>query len=59
MALCMFPLFMVIVFDIFLCLVQVADGTKHLPHLWDLCTNEIVVRSAKHILKVISVFSNT
>lgn len=33
---------------------QVADGTKHLPHLWDLCSNEIVVRSAKHILKVIS-----
>ncbi|KAM7512311.1 hypothetical protein LguiB_011186 [Lonicera macranthoides] len=30
---------------------KVADGTKHLPHLWDLCTNEIVVRSAKHILK--------
>ncbi|XP_075660257.1 clustered mitochondria protein-like isoform X1 [Castanea sativa] len=27
------------------------DGTKHLPHLWDLCSNEIVVRSAKHILK--------
>ncbi|GLT84166.1 hypothetical protein SLE2022_024130 [Rubroshorea leprosula] len=30
---------------------KVANGTKHLPHLWDLCTNEIVVRSAKHILK--------
>uniref|UniRef100_A0A2N9FHE4 Clu domain-containing protein n=1 Tax=Fagus sylvatica TaxID=28930 RepID=A0A2N9FHE4_FAGSY len=30
---------------------KVADGTKHLPHLWDLCSNEIVVRSAKHILK--------
>ncbi|KAA8520267.1 hypothetical protein F0562_014523 [Nyssa sinensis] len=30
---------------------KVADGTKHLPHLWDLCTNEIMVRSAKHILK--------
>ncbi|XP_057978720.1 clustered mitochondria protein isoform X3 [Malania oleifera] len=30
---------------------KVADGTKHLPHLWDLCTNEILVRSAKHILK--------
>lgn len=35
---------------------QVADGTKHLPHLWDLCSNEIVVRSAKHILKVIRIF---
>lgn len=31
---------------------QVADGTKHLPHLWDLCSNEIIVRCAKHILKV-------
>uniref|UniRef100_A0A2N9G2F0 CLU central domain-containing protein n=1 Tax=Fagus sylvatica TaxID=28930 RepID=A0A2N9G2F0_FAGSY len=32
---------------------KVADGLmgKHLPHLWDLCSNEIVVRSAKHILK--------
>uniref|UniRef100_A0A7N0UDV1 Clustered mitochondria protein homolog n=1 Tax=Kalanchoe fedtschenkoi TaxID=63787 RepID=A0A7N0UDV1_KALFE len=30
---------------------QVADKTKHLPHLWDLCSNEIVVRSAKHIFK--------
>lgn len=30
---------------------KVAEGTKHLPHLWDLCTNEIVVRSAKHTLK--------
>ncbi|GLU00239.1 hypothetical protein SLE2022_176190 [Rubroshorea leprosula] len=30
---------------------KVANGTKHLPHLWDLCFNEIVVRSAKHILK--------
>ncbi|KDP43431.1 hypothetical protein JCGZ_16718 [Jatropha curcas] len=30
---------------------RVAEGTKHLPHLWDLCSNEIVVRSAKHILK--------
>lgn len=30
---------------------KVAEGTKHLPHLWDLCSNEIVVRSAKHILK--------
>lgn len=30
---------------------KVADRTKHLPHLWELCSNEIVVRSAKHILK--------
>uniref|UniRef100_A0A6N2MR41 Clu domain-containing protein n=1 Tax=Salix viminalis TaxID=40686 RepID=A0A6N2MR41_SALVM len=30
---------------------KVAEGTKHLPHLWDLCSNEIVVRSAKHLLK--------
>ncbi|GMP41830.1 hypothetical protein CsSME_00011793 [Camellia sinensis var. sinensis] len=30
---------------------KVAEGTKHLPHLWDLCSNEIMVRSAKHILK--------
>ncbi|KAJ4850623.1 hypothetical protein Tsubulata_022193 [Turnera subulata] len=30
---------------------RVAEGTKHLPHLWDLCSSEIVVRSAKHILK--------
>uniref|UniRef100_A0A175YGS5 Clustered mitochondria protein homolog n=1 Tax=Daucus carota subsp. sativus TaxID=79200 RepID=A0A175YGS5_DAUCS len=30
---------------------KVADGAKHLPHLWDLCLNEIVVRSAKHIFK--------
>lgn len=37
------------------CFQQVADGTRHLPHLWDLCSNEIVVRSAKHILKVISI----
>lgn len=35
---------------------QVAEMTKHLPHLRDICTNEIIVRSAKHILKVI--FSN-
>lgn len=31
---------------------QVAEGTRHMPHLWDLCSNEIVVRSAKHIVKV-------
>ncbi|XWS45688.1 hypothetical protein CRYUN_Cryun14cG0001200 [Craigia yunnanensis] len=30
---------------------KVANGTKHLPHLWDICSNEAVVRSAKHILK--------
>lgn len=30
---------------------KVAEGTRHLPHLWDLCSNEIAVRSAKHILK--------
>ncbi|OVA10333.1 Protein of unknown function DUF727 [Macleaya cordata] len=30
---------------------KVADMTKHLPHIWDLCAIEIVVRSAKHILK--------
>ncbi|XP_045803589.1 clustered mitochondria protein-like isoform X2 [Trifolium pratense] len=30
---------------------KVAGGTKHLPHLWDLCNNEIVVRSAKHVIK--------
>ncbi|XP_019425362.1 PREDICTED: clustered mitochondria protein-like isoform X3 [Lupinus angustifolius] len=30
---------------------KVATGTRHLPHLWDLCSNEIVVRSAKHVIK--------
>ncbi|KAL5976011.1 hypothetical protein ACLOJK_020341 [Asimina triloba] len=30
---------------------KVADMAKHLPHVWDLCVVEIVVRSAKHILK--------
>ncbi|XP_076911185.1 clustered mitochondria protein-like [Bidens hawaiensis] len=29
---------------------KIADGTKHLPHLWDICSNEIIVRCAKHIL---------
>ncbi|KAH0784381.1 hypothetical protein KY290_003979 [Solanum tuberosum] len=29
----------------------VAEGTRNLPHLWDLCSNEILVRCAKHILK--------
>ncbi|RDX77533.1 Clustered mitochondria protein, partial [Mucuna pruriens] len=31
-------------------IVKVADGTRNLPHLWDLCINEIVVRSSKHII---------
>ncbi|KAL3537348.1 hypothetical protein ACH5RR_000714 [Cinchona calisaya] len=30
---------------------KVAEGARHMPHLWDLCLNEIVVRSAKHILR--------
>ncbi|KAK1282554.1 Clustered mitochondria protein [Acorus calamus] len=30
---------------------KVADMTKHLPHLWDLCATEIIIRSTKHILK--------
>ncbi|KAG9133851.1 hypothetical protein Leryth_017945 [Lithospermum erythrorhizon] len=30
---------------------KVAEGTRELPHLWDLVSNEIVVRSAKHVLK--------
>ncbi|CAN8254697.1 unnamed protein product [Cochlearia groenlandica] len=30
---------------------RIANGVKHLPHLWDLCLNEITIRSAKHILK--------
>ncbi|XP_077254113.1 clustered mitochondria protein-like [Tasmannia lanceolata] len=30
---------------------KVADRTKNFPHIWDLCVTEIVVRSAKHILK--------
>ncbi|CAI9103152.1 OLC1v1001598C1 [Oldenlandia corymbosa var. corymbosa] len=30
---------------------KVAEGTRHMAHLWDLCLSEIVVRSAKHILK--------
>ncbi|XP_027357190.1 clustered mitochondria protein-like [Abrus precatorius] len=29
---------------------KVAGGIRHIPHLWDLCTNEIVVRSSKHII---------
>ncbi|XP_021739250.1 clustered mitochondria protein-like isoform X2 [Chenopodium quinoa] len=30
---------------------KVAEGTRHMPHLWDLCTNEMAVRAAKHLLK--------
>ncbi|KAJ8640877.1 hypothetical protein MRB53_017571 [Persea americana] len=30
---------------------KIADMTKHFLHIWDLCVTEIVVRSAKHILK--------
>lgn len=30
---------------------KVAKMTKHLPHIWDLCSTEIIVRSVKHILK--------
>ncbi|CAL9148830.1 unnamed protein product [Musa hybrid cultivar] len=30
---------------------KVANMIKHLPHLWDICSTEIVVRSTKHILK--------
>ncbi|XP_047980101.1 clustered mitochondria protein-like isoform X1 [Salvia hispanica] len=30
---------------------RVAEGTRHMPHLWDLCSNEVVVRSAKHVIK--------
>ncbi|XP_075474123.1 clustered mitochondria protein isoform X1 [Primulina tabacum] len=30
---------------------KVAEGTRDMPHLWDLCSTEIVVRSAKHIIK--------
>jgi hypothetical protein len=26
---------------------------KHLPHLWDLFSAEIIVRSAKHVVKVL------
>lgn len=31
---------------------QVANMVKHLPHLWDICSLEIIVRSTKHFLKV-------
>ncbi|KAG6557739.1 hypothetical protein Mapa_000505 [Marchantia paleacea] len=30
---------------------QVAKLSKHLPHVWDLCVVEMVVRAAKHVLK--------
>lgn len=30
---------------------KIAEGTKHMPHLYDLCTNEIAIRAAKHLLK--------
>lgn len=30
---------------------KIAEGTRHMPHLHDLCTNEIAVRAAKHLLK--------
>ncbi|GER48746.1 clustered mitochondria protein homolog [Striga asiatica] len=30
---------------------KVSEGVRHMPHLWDLCSNEIVVRSAKHVVK--------
>jgi hypothetical protein len=30
---------------------QVAKQTENLPHVWDLCIVEMVIRSAKHILK--------
>lgn len=31
---------------------QVAKWADHLPHIWDLSIVEMVVRSAKHVLKV-------
>jgi protein TIF31 len=30
---------------------KVAKQTENLPHVWDLCIVEMVIRSAKHILK--------
>ncbi|KAL3680571.1 hypothetical protein R1sor_023527 [Riccia sorocarpa] len=30
---------------------QVAKLAKHLPHVWDLCVVEMIVRAAKHVLK--------
>ncbi|KAH7444315.1 hypothetical protein KP509_02G073000 [Ceratopteris richardii] len=30
---------------------QVANLSKHLPHIWDLCIVEVVTRTAKHVLK--------
>ncbi|KAK9123042.1 hypothetical protein Sjap_012644 [Stephania japonica] len=32
---------------------KVADMTRHLPHIWDLCVIEMIVRSAKHVVKEI------
>ncbi|KAL5207899.1 hypothetical protein ABZP36_032334 [Zizania latifolia] len=32
---------------------KVAGMIKHLPHLWDLFSSEIIVRSAKHVVKEI------
>lgn len=31
---------------------QVAKKAEHLPHIWDLAVVEMVVRAAKHVLKV-------
>lgn len=36
----------------FLCDFQVAKKAEHLPHVWDLTVVEMVVRAAKHVLKV-------
>lgn len=32
---------------------QIAGMIKHLPHLWDLFSAEIIVRSSKHVVKVL------
>ncbi|KAK9157001.1 hypothetical protein Scep_003575 [Stephania cephalantha] len=32
---------------------KVAVMTRHLPHIWDLCVIEMIVRSAKHMVKEI------
>ncbi|AQK74255.1 Clustered mitochondria protein [Zea mays] len=32
---------------------KIAGMVKHLPHLWDLFSTEIIVRSAKHVIKVV------
>jgi len=31
---------------------QVSKKAEHLPHIWDLTVVEMVVRAAKHVLKV-------